>query len=60
MKDNKINCFECSYYFITWDKRAPRGCRAMNFKTKQMPSAVVLRSSGEPCLRFRPKKQGPV
>ncbi|PLA74338.1 uracil-DNA glycosylase [Hydrogenovibrio sp. SC-1] len=50
-----IDCFKCRYFFITWDERQPRGCKAFGFKTKQMPSAVVLESSGQPCLKFTPK-----
>lgn len=50
-----IDCFKCRYFFITWDENQPRGCKAFGFKTKQMPSAVVLESSGQACLKFTPK-----
>jgi hypothetical protein len=51
----KIDCMKCRYFYITWDKNFPRGCKFFNFKTKQMPSIDVIRSSGEACLKFEPK-----
>nr|WP_100332526.1 uracil-DNA glycosylase [Bacillus xiapuensis] len=52
----KVNCFQCRHFFVTWDQRNPRGCRAHRFKTKQLPSAVVQQASGNPCYHFAPKK----
>jgi len=57
VKEEKINCFNCSYFYITWDEKFPRGCKGMGFKSKKMPSAVVFASSGSHCLKFRKKKQ---
>jgi hypothetical protein len=51
----KIDCLKCKYFYITWDKNSPRGCRFFNFKSKMMPSTVVLQSSGAACLKFEPK-----
>lgn len=50
-----IDCFKCRYFYITWDASQPKGCKAFRFKTKKMPSTVVLETSGEPCLKFTPK-----
>ncbi|MCI2253789.1 uracil-DNA glycosylase [Domibacillus sp. PGB-M46] len=50
------NCMKCRHFFVTWDAQAPRGCRAFGFKTKQMPSVVVKRSSGHSCFQFSPKE----
>ncbi len=50
-----VNCFECVHYHVTWDAAFPRGCRAMAFKGREMPSAVVLQSSGSECRMFEPK-----
>jgi len=50
-----VDCFKCRHFFITWDASNPRGCKAFGFKTTQLPSAVVLETSGEPCLKFSPK-----
>lgn len=54
-----INCLQCRHYYVTWDPRFPRGCRAYGFKTQQMPSALVLSSSGSPCLQSEPKIRRP-
>lgn len=51
----KIDCFRCQYFYITWEASNPRGCKAFGFKTSRMPSQVVEETSGEPCLKFRPK-----
>jgi hypothetical protein len=51
----KINCFECRHFFITHEPARPYGCQAMGFKSRELPSSAVLRSSGEPCLLHVPK-----
>jgi len=56
MDDTKrINCTKCEHYYVTWDPGFPKGCRAYGIKTKFMPSAAVLSSSGKPCLSFEEK-----
>jgi len=55
--NKSINCAKCEYYYITWDQNKPHGCRAYGFKSKKMPSIVVLKSSGEPCQLFELKKR---
>lgn len=52
MKERKINCLKCEYFYVTWDARFPRGCKAYDFKTRHMPSFVVFQSSGMPCMRY--------
>jgi len=52
---NKINCRLCKYFFITWDKLSPYGCKSMGFKSKLIPSTVVLKTTGKDCLSFQPK-----
>jgi hypothetical protein len=56
MEKDKINCFNCIYFFVTWDSNFPRGCKAMDFKSKKMPSVVVYEASGMPCTKFKAKK----
>ncbi|MCM3360179.1 MULTISPECIES: uracil-DNA glycosylase [unclassified Psychrobacillus] len=51
-----VNCFKCRHFFTTWDANHPRGCRAYQFKTRELPSALVKRSSGVECLKFEPKQ----
>lgn len=55
-KKKRIDCFKCAHFFITYDKSFPRGCKALRFKGKEMPSSVVFASSGEDCRMFIPKK----
>jgi len=52
---NKINCFQCVHFAITWETKFPRCCRLFGFKTAKMPSVSVLESSGEPCAGFERK-----
>ncbi|HID29977.1 MAG TPA: uracil-DNA glycosylase [Desulfobacterales bacterium] len=53
-----IDCHRCEHYYVTWDKRFPHGCHAMKFKSKDMPSHVVISSSGIPCQLFETKDRG--
>jgi hypothetical protein len=53
----RLNCTSCDHFYVTWDPQFPRGCRAYEFKTKHMPSAVVLSTSGVACMKFTPKKR---
>lgn len=52
----KINCHRCIYYFVTWEAHQPHGCKAYGFKSRAIPSQVVLSSSGAPCSHFTQKK----
>ncbi|KJS88370.1 MAG: uracil-DNA glycosylase [Peptococcaceae bacterium BICA1-8] len=54
--NNRVNCLKCQFYYITWEKKFPRGCKAHGFKTVQNPAALVLRSSGTKCLYFKEKE----
>ncbi|NLT94812.1 MAG: uracil-DNA glycosylase [Clostridia bacterium] len=54
---SRINCLKCQYFYITWDKNFPRGCKAFGFKTKNLPSLVVFQSSGQSCQHFKPKEE---
>lgn len=56
--NNKIVCQKCLYYFVTWQKKQPHGCKAYNFKSKTIPSIIVKRSSGIDCCFFTLKNQG--
>jgi len=52
-------CNKCKHYYITWDKNFPYGCRAMNFKSRQSPAAVVFKNSAISCQLFEKKKKPP-
>ncbi|MCX6062025.1 MAG: uracil-DNA glycosylase [Campylobacterales bacterium] len=51
----KIICQKCTYYFVTWEANQPHGCKAYGFKSKFIPSQVVLSSSGKACSLFEAK-----
>jgi hypothetical protein len=53
--DKTPDCQACRNYFITHDPRQPRGCRAYGFKSRDLPSRVVLATSGMPCRLFTPR-----
>ena len=50
-----INCIKCEYFFITWEARMPRGCKAFGFKGREMPSITVFKTSGSKCPIFKEK-----
>ncbi|MEA3373007.1 MAG: uracil-DNA glycosylase [Campylobacterota bacterium] len=52
----RINCRRCAYYFVTWEKSKPHGCKAYGFKSQFIPSQVVKQSSGTDCSYFVPKR----
>lgn len=52
----RINCRKCQFYFVTWEKEKPHGCKAFGFKSAQIPSIVVFQSSGVDCHLFKQKK----
>ncbi len=54
--DHATDCRKCKYYYITWDKTFPYGCRVMGFKGKTLPSTVVSQSSGMKCQLFEKKE----
>ncbi|NLW47497.1 MAG: uracil-DNA glycosylase [Firmicutes bacterium] len=55
MNPERINCFQCNHFYITWDKNFPHGCRVFGFKTRQLPSVSVKQASGADCAAFQPK-----
>ncbi len=48
----RVNCLKCRHYFITWDQNKSRGCRAFGFKSQELPSLVVFRTSGQKCMKY--------
>lgn len=50
-------CLSCEYYYITWDKRFPYGCKAFGFKSVSLPEVEVLRASGEECKLFKKRQK---
>ncbi len=54
-QSNKINCFDCKYFSITWNANFPRACSMFGFKGKELPSQQVFRTTGEKCPSFQKK-----
>ena len=50
-----IGCNSCKYFYITWNKKYPYGCRAMGFISARLPSIEVLEIEGRGCLSFEEK-----
>jgi hypothetical protein len=48
-----IDCHGCLHYYVTWDRQFPHGCRAMEFKGRQVPAATVRGTSGMVCLLYQ-------
>jgi len=48
----RVNCYRCRYFYITHEPEHPYGCRAMAFKSKEIPSMAVYASSAMPCQMF--------
>lgn len=57
-KTSKTACLKCRHFYVTWDEFFPRGCKALSFKSREVPSKVVFDSSGIECQKFEPKKSG--
>ena len=53
----RVNCFACVSFFVTYEPNFPYGCRAMGFKSREMPSLSVYASSGMACQMFSPRKK---
>ncbi|MBW2407653.1 MAG: uracil-DNA glycosylase [Deltaproteobacteria bacterium] len=53
-----IDCHKCKHYYVTWDKNFPHGCKAMGFKSKQIPSIQVRVISQRECLLVSKKNTG--
>ncbi|MCL4492968.1 MAG: uracil-DNA glycosylase [Nitrospirae bacterium] len=60
MGKKKMDCFKCSHFYVTWDRSFPYGCRAIGFKTRNMPSDDVYKASGRNCLGFKLKSGPPL
>jgi hypothetical protein len=48
-------CRFCIHYFVTWEPTTPHGCRALGFKSRQVPSQQVRHTSGTACRYYTPR-----
>lgn len=53
-REARAACLSCAHFYVTWDPRFPRGCRALGFKSRELPCAAVAQASGQDCLYFEP------
>jgi len=53
------NCWQCEYFAISWHPRMPYACQRMGFKSQVLPAIEVLRTDGQPCRGFAPRRSGP-
>jgi hypothetical protein len=54
-KINRIACYRCRFYQVTWEPARPYGCTAHGFKSKINPAVVVFQASGIECQLYLPK-----
>ncbi len=57
MKQQQINCYKCKYFYVTWDKNFPYGCKSMGFKSARLPHIDVHQVSGVNCLDYQEKSK---
>jgi hypothetical protein len=49
------DCTSCKHHFVTYESQWPHGCRAFEFKSKQLPRITVRQSSGQECGLWEPR-----
>jgi len=55
IKNNKPKCAQCKFYYITWERSHPYGCKKWGFKSPTIPTISVFRASGKDCQLFESK-----
>ena len=54
-KNETIKCHGCTYFYITYKQYKPYGCKAYGFISRNIPSKVVLDTSGIKCAYKKDK-----
>ncbi|MCH2208596.1 MAG: hypothetical protein MK132_22380 [Lentisphaerales bacterium] len=57
MPNKAPNCLKCKHFFVTYDKRSPRGCKLFGMKNKGLPSQAVFNSTGSHCPAFEERQK---
>jgi hypothetical protein len=52
MQNKRVNCYQCKHFYVTWDPKFPRGCRAFAFKSASLPFVVVIETEKERIQSF--------
>lgn len=55
MEKAMIHCCKCKYFYVTWDKKFPRGCKLFGFKSAGMPATTVFEATGSHCANYEEK-----
>ncbi len=50
-------CMKCIHYQVTYDIKAPRGCRLYQIKSAVMPSMIVKQSTGKDFQDFKVREK---
>jgi len=50
--NKNVDCFQCKYFAFTWEAKTPRACKFFGFKSAEMPSVTVYKTSGTVCDNF--------
>ncbi len=53
--EDSISCLRCVHYYVTWNKKYPRGCRKYGFETDLMPSDTILIYTCKSCAYYKNK-----
>lgn len=56
-QNTEVNCWECRFFSISWDKSRRYQCNKLGFKSSILPSIEVLNADGRPCLSHEPKER---
>ena len=43
----KPNCMKCQHFYITYDQRTPKGCKAYGIQSQQLPSIEIKKANME-------------
>ncbi|MFT9495697.1 uracil-DNA glycosylase [Anaerosolibacter sp.] len=54
----RVHCASCKFYYVTWDTNFPYGCKLYKIKSKQLPSILVIQSTGKKCDQYISKNDG--
>ena len=52
MKNKQVVCGRCKFFFVTYNKYKPWGCKRFGFKSQNLPSQVVFSTTGINCAYF--------
>ena len=53
----KVNCWNCRYFEISWDRNFRYQCKKFGFKSSVLPCIEVRSSDGRDCLGFQSKTE---